>query len=66
MDIRGIKIDTRTYDFDAKITKVETNLTTSKAELNTKIDNVEDDLNTKITTVSDNLSTVNDDGYITI
>lgn len=59
MDIRGIKIDTRTYDFDAKITKVETNLTNSKAELNTKIDNVEDDLNTKITKVSDDLSTTN-------
>lgn len=59
MDIRGIKIDTRTYDFDAKITKVETNLTTSKAELNTKIDNVEEDLTTKITTVSDDLSTTN-------
>ena len=61
MDIRGIKIDTRTYDFDAKITKVETNLTTSKVELNTKIDNVEEDLTTKIDNVSNELSTVNDD-----
>ena len=61
MDIRGIKIDTRTYDFDAKITKVETNLTNSKAELNTKIDNVEEDLTTKIDNVSNELSTVNDD-----
>lgn len=61
MDIRGIKIDTRTYDFDAKITKVETNLTNSKAELNTKIDDVEEDLTTKIDNVSTELSTVNDD-----
>lgn len=57
MDIRGIKIDTRTYDFDAKITKVETNLTNSKAELNTKIDNVEEDLNTKIEKAEEDLDT---------
>lgn len=44
MDIRGIKIDTRTYDFDAKITEVEADLTNSKAELNTKIQKVLDDL----------------------
>ena len=57
MDIRGIKIDTRTYDFDAKITKVETNLTNSKAELNTKIDDVEEDLTTKIEKAEENLDT---------
>ena len=44
MDIRGIKIDNRTYDFDAKITEVEADITNSKAELNTKIQKVLDDL----------------------
>lgn len=61
MDIRGIKIDTRTYDFDAKITEVEADLTTSKAELNTKIDDVEENLTTKIEKVVDDLSTTNID-----
>lgn len=61
MDIRGIKIDNRTYDFDTKIAEVKADLTNSNAELNTKINNVELNVTTEIEKVSNDLSTVRRD-----